>query len=103
MSKAKLLIFSLCFWFLTFGFLSFPAFAQTTDLAALVSQLQKQIEALQTQIQELKAELGVQQASQSPTPVVGEDDEDIPEFTRSLSRGSSGVFASGVRAGNLFC
>ncbi|MEK7502914.1 MAG: peptidoglycan-binding protein, partial [Patescibacteria group bacterium] len=76
------------------------SFAQTTDLQALVAQLQKQIDALQAQIQELKAELGQQSTLTPVLPTTKpsfdeeklgfEETEEIPTFTRTLFRGSSG-------------
>ncbi|MBI2465726.1 MAG: peptidoglycan-binding protein [Candidatus Sungbacteria bacterium] len=74
------------------------ALAQTVDQTTLITQLQKQIQQLLTQIQtlqkevtELKTETGIQASSVLPVSPISETEEvELPEFTRSLSLGTRG-------------
>ena len=87
--------------FLATGFCTSSVFAQTIqtppDTQSLISQLQSQIQALQTRINELEAELGVQ----APASEAGIDGQTLPErhvgasiplpsFIQTLSLGSRG-------------
>lgn len=90
----------LIFAFIFFSFFIFPlfSFAQTTDQSALIQQLQRQVEELRRQVQtlqqqltETRSELGVTAPIPQTTEQVAIEPETVfPDFTRTLSRGSSG-------------